>query len=95
MLDDLEQDRSVDLVVAQLDAAHMQRPETALIVRGDGNRLQDPLDLVRVEAVLLETLARAGGDEFLSARACGDALGGDTDQAAGAELLQIALPCRV
>ncbi len=51
-----------------------------------GNRLEDPLDLVGVKAVGFEPLARGAGDQLLRARAGGDPLGGDADQAAGAEL---------
>ena len=78
--------RGVDLVVAQLRAADVQRAEAALVVRGDRHRVEDPLDLLGVEALLLEPLARRAGDELLGARARGHALGGDADQPARAEL---------
>ena len=49
-------------------------PDPALVVGGDGDRLEDPLDLAGVEAVLQEALASARLDQPLGAGARGHAL---------------------
>ena len=67
-------------VVHALGHADVQRPEAALVVRGDGDVVEDPLDLVLAEAVVEQPLARAAHDELLGAGAGGDALGGDADE---------------
>ena len=85
-LDDRQQVCGLDLVVAALGAADVQRAEAALVVRGDGDGLEDPLDLVVVEALAGEALARGAGDELLRARARGHALRGDADEPARAAL---------
>ena len=80
VLDDLEQDLGVDVGVAVLGAADVQRAEAALIVRGDGDGVEDALDLILGEAVAQQPLVRAPLHERLRARARGDALGADADQ---------------
>ena len=85
-LGDLQQRGGVDLLDALLDAADLQRRQPALVVRGDGNALEDPLDLPLGEAVGGEPLARAAGDELLRARACGHAGRRHADGAARAVL---------
>jgi hypothetical protein len=85
-LDDLQQRARVDLVLALLGAADVQRPEAALVVRRDGDVLEDPLDLVLVPARFAQALARAAGDELLGARAGRHALRGDADEPARAAL---------
>ena len=67
--------RGVDLVVARLGAADVQRAEAALVVRGDGDGSKIARSRRR-EAVGLEPLARGAGDQLLRARARGHALGG-------------------
>ena len=84
VLDDREQPLAVDVDVAVLAAADVQRSQPALIVGRDGHRLEDPLDLVLAEAVREEPLARARLHERLRARACGHALRGHPDEPAGA-----------
>jgi hypothetical protein len=49
-------------------------------LRRDGNRLEDPLDVVAVEALLDQALTRARLHERLRARARGHALGGDAGE---------------
>ena len=67
--------------VSQPDrAADVQRADPALVVRRDGDGVEDPLDLVLAEPVGEQALARGGLDERLRARARGDALRGDADQ---------------
>jgi hypothetical protein len=80
LLDDREQPLGVDVRVAVLRAADVQRAEPALVVRRHRHRVEDPLDLVLGEAVLEQPLARAGLHEPLRARACGHALGAHPDQ---------------
>ncbi len=86
LLDDLQQRRGVDLVVAQLGASDVERSEASLIVRRHGHGLEDLVDVVIVEALGFEAAARGAGDELLRARACGNALRGHADQPASAEL---------
>ncbi len=85
-LDDLQQRGGVDLVLAQLGAADVQRAQAALVVRGDGYRLENALDLSVVKSIVLQAFTGAGGDQLLRARARGDSLRGDPDQPSGAEL---------
>ena len=74
-------------VVAALRAADVQRAEAALVVRRDGDVLEDALDLVVAEAVRRAAARASGaGDELLRARAGGHALGGDADEPARAAL---------
>ena len=70
--------------VAALGHADVQRAQPALVVRRDGNVLEDALDLVLAEAVVEQPLARAAHDELLRARAGGQALRGDADEPARA-----------
>ena len=86
LLDDPHERGGVDLLLAQLGAADVEGAQAALVVGGNGDRLEDPLDLLGAEALGLEPLARAGGDEALGARARGHALGGHAGEPAGAEL---------
>ena len=58
LLDDLEQHGGVDLVVAELGAPDVERAEPALVVGRDRHRLEDLLDLLVVEALVLQALAR-------------------------------------
>ncbi len=51
-LDDLQQRLGVDLRLATLQAADLQRAEATLVVGGDRNRGEDPLDLLLGEALL-------------------------------------------
>ena len=75
----------VDLRVAVLEAADVQRPEATLVVRGDGHLRQDPLDLLRREALLVrEALAGAPGDQLLRARTGRHPGRRDPDELAGA-----------
>ena len=64
----------------------MQRAQAALVVGGHRHALEDPLDLLGVEPLVLEPLARCPCDQLLGARAGGHALGGDPDQPPRAEL---------
>src|SRR5262249_6466143 len=80
--DDLDQPLCVHVRLR----ADVQRPGAALVVRGEGNELQDPLHVEVVEAGVEEPLLRAGGDEALRARAGVDAVGLDADDAARALL---------
>src|SRR6202012_4220595 len=66
--------------------ADVERAEAALVVGRDRNRFENLVDLIGVETVLAEALAGAGCDQLLRARTCRHALGGDTDQPAGAAL---------
>ena len=74
-LGDREQRGRVDLGDALLEAADVQRRETALVVGCDGNVLEHAVDLFAAEAVVFETLARAGSDELLRAGTRGDPAG--------------------
>ena len=76
----LHEPLGVDVGVAVLRAADVQRAEPALVVGRDGHGLEDALDLALGEAVLEQALVRAGLDEDLRARARGHALGADADQ---------------
>ena len=49
--------------VGALGAADVQRPDAALVVGGDGDGLEDALDLVVGEAVGGEALAGAVGEQ--------------------------------
>ena len=82
VLDDGQQRLGVDVVDARLRAADVQRAEAALVVRGHGDRLEDPLDLGVGEAVGQQPLARARLDQRLRARAGGHPLGADADKSA-------------
>ena len=86
MLDDLEQGGRVDLVLAQLGAADVQRAEAALVMGRDRNHFEDPLDFRLVKSLALEPLTRGAGDQLLSAWARRDPLGRDADQPARADL---------
>ena len=84
-LDDPEQLAGVDLGgAAALGAAEVEGALTALVVGGDGDAVEDLLDLGGVVAALGEALAGAGGDELLGAGAGGHALGLDAGERAGA-----------
>ena len=85
LLDDLEQLTGVDLVVAQLGAADVQRAEAALVVGRHRHRLEDAFDVRLVEALVVSR-ARGGGDELLGAWAGRHPLRGDADQPAGPEV---------
>src|SRR5215218_7651305 len=85
-LDDVEQRARFDLVLALLGAADVERAEAALVVRRDGDVLEDPLDLVVGEAVGGEALARSACDQLLRAGAGRHALSGDADEPARAAL---------
>src|SRR5829696_9637827 len=80
-LDDRQQllgaDRPVGGVVGR---AQPQRPEPALVVRGDRHRLEHPLDLLAVEPLGGEASARLAGGHGLPARARRHALRLGTDQ---------------
>ena len=67
-------------VSQRLGAADVQRAEAALVVRRDRHGVEDALDLVLVEAVGEQPLARARLHERLRARAGGHALRGHADQ---------------
>ena len=82
VLDDRQQPLGVDVGVAVLRAADVQRAEPALVVRRDRHGLEDPLDLALAEAVREQPLARARLHERLRARAGGHALRGHADRAA-------------
>ncbi|CAA9498491.1 MAG: hypothetical protein AVDCRST_MAG30-1774 [uncultured Solirubrobacteraceae bacterium] len=85
-LDDGEQVLRLDRRLAALDDPDVQRAEAALVVRRDGHRVEDPLDVPVREPVLEQPLARGARDEALRARAGGHALGGDADEPPGAGL---------
>src|SRR5918992_2336080 len=85
-LDDLEQRLRLERLGASLGAADVQRADAALVVGGDGDRLEDAGDLVVGEAVLAQALLRALHHHLLRAGARGHALGLDADQPARAEV---------
>ena len=84
VLDDREQPAGVDVGVAALRAADVERAQAALVVRRDGHGGEDALDLVLAEPVREQPLARALLHERLRARAGGHALGGDAAEPARA-----------
>ena len=55
-------------------------------MRGHGHGLEDLLDVVLIEALARQVLARVAGHKLLRARARGHALRGDADQPARAEV---------
>ena len=64
----------------------MQRAQAALVVRGDGDGVEDAVGLGVAEAVGEQALARASLDQALRAGTRGDALGLHADQPPGAVL---------
>ena len=71
---------------AALGAADVEGADAALVVGGDRDRLDRPLDLLGVEAGGGEPFAAEPGDHLLGAGAGGHALGLDAGQRAGAVL---------
>ena len=71
---------------AALGAADVEGADAALVVGGDRDRLDRPLDLLGVEALLGEPFAAELGDHLLRAGAGGHALGLDPGQGPGAAL---------
>ena len=83
-LDDPQQLRRLDPGRAALGGADVEGADAALVVGGDGDELDDPLDLLVSEAIGGEPIAGERGDGFLGARAGGHPLGLDAGQGAGA-----------
>ena len=79
-LDDPQQLRRVDPGRAALGAADVERADAALVVGGDRHRLDRPLDLLGVEALLGQPFAGEPGDHLLGAGAGGHPLGLDAGQ---------------
>src|SRR3954447_5193705 len=86
VLDDREQRRGLELGLATLGTADVQRAEAALVVGGDRHRVEDAADLLVGEAIRREPLARVAGDDLLRARARRHALRRDADEPARAAL---------
>src|SRR3954470_12226732 len=85
-LDDPQQLRRLDPGRSALGAADVEGADTALVVGGDRDQLDDPLDLLGAEAVAGEALAGESGDHLLRAGTGSHALGLDSGQGAGAAL---------
>ena len=81
LLDDVQQVGRVDLAVAALGAADVERADATLVVRGHRDVLEDAFDLVVGEAVRAEPFARRRSDHLLRARAGRHALRGDANHA--------------
>jgi RNA polymerase primary sigma factor len=85
-LDDPQQLRRVDPGLTALGAADVEAADPALVVGGDGDGLDRPLDLLGAEALLGKSLASEAGDHLLGAGAGGHALGLDSGQGPGPAL---------
>ena len=83
LLDDLQQPAGVDVELAILGTADVEGSDAALVMGGDRDRLDHPLDLLGVEALLGEAIAGRSGDHLLGAGAGGHSLGLDAGQAPG------------
>ena len=85
-LDDAEELAGVDVDVRVLGDADVEGADAALVVGGDGDGVDDAVDVLGVEALLGETDAGAVLDQSLGAGAGGHALGLDAGEGAGAAL---------
>src|SRR5205809_3473395 len=75
VLDDAYEPFGVD----PLPRAHVEGAAAALVVRGEGNELEDPVDVEVVEAGLAQPVGGPGSDESLRARTRVDPGGLDAD----------------